>query len=189
MGDLKRSVAPYLAAMRHIKGVAFFAVLGYLILRWADYIRTLQQPWSLSGFFDLTLAYDSVLYLVSVVILVSVIDFLEDTVNEAIRRSNDKIVGLIMTYNNQLSLSQLAEKLGMKEGEVEAVMSDLNVQGEFIARISSETKTVTVAPVESFVTGETSRDRLEKLETMFKEGKISKRAYESLKKRYSEGGG
>jgi hypothetical protein len=120
------------------------------------------------------------------VIIDKLMSYFQNTLNDLIKTTNDRILGTIITYNNKLTVRELAQKFNLEEKELEKILADINMQGEYSIRIEKDTGLVSAVSIVSLIGSGTKEEKLHKLEELFKEGKISERTYKSLKEKYSK---
>ncbi|MBS7648819.1 PCI domain-containing protein [Candidatus Bathyarchaeota archaeon] len=116
----------------------------------------------------------------------TLIGYFQRVLMNTVKNVDETIIGTITSYSNKLTLSELAARFKLKEDELEKILSNINMQGEYSIRIDKDTGIVSAAPVVSLIGTGTKDEKLQRLEELFKEGKISERTYKSLKEKYSK---
>ena len=116
-------------------------------------------------------------------------DMFKEMANETLEELKMEIAGMVNIYGG-MSLSDLSRKIGAGIEETERFIGRLSAEGKFNGRI--EGGFITIRPVESAEKPadistqvmEDSKEKLAKLEQLYKEGKISESAYKKLKEEY-----
>jgi hypothetical protein len=135
---------------------------------------------------EMPVFYNLIFFLLVFAVTDKLINYFQNTLNDLIQTTNDRILGTVNSYNNKLTVRELAQKFGLKENELEKILAEINMQGEYSIRIDKDTGLITATSIASLVGSGTKEERLQKLEELFREGKISERTFKSLKEKYSK---
>jgi hypothetical protein len=135
---------------------------------------------------EMPVFYNLIFFLLVFAVTDKLINYFQNTLNDLIQTTNDRILGTVISYNNKLTVRELAQKFGLKENELEKILAEINMQGEYSIRIDKDTGLITATSIASLVGSGTKEERLQKLEELFREGKISERTFKSLKEKYSK---
>ncbi|MEM2173134.1 MAG: hypothetical protein QXS66_07850 [Thermoproteota archaeon] len=182
MSSTQRAISSRMIIIRYVERGLFLIYFAYLLFQVIWIIRTE----SLIKAFQMPLFYDFIWFLILFAIVDALIGYFQSFLMNSIKKADETIIGTISSYNNRLTLGELATKFKMSEEDLEKIFANINMQGEYSIRIDKETRIVSVVPVVSLVGAETKEEKLQRLEELFKEGKISERTYKSLKEKYSK---
>lgn len=173
--------------IRSIRYVVRGAFLVYLVYLISQVIFLFQQgPRSLLSFFETPLPYNLILFTIIFTVADTLIGYLQNILDDLIKTTNDRLLGTIISYNNKLTVRELAQKFNIKENMLEKILAEINMQGEYSIRIDKDTGLVSAVPIAALIGAGTKEEKLQKLEALFREGKISERTYKSLKEKYSK---
>jgi hypothetical protein len=186
MSSGQRAAVSRISLIRYIVRGGFLIYLTYLVFQVVALIRSNLSPEAVPKLLESPLPYDFIFFLVLFAVVDTLIGYLQRVLTNTIRNVDETIIGTISSYNNKLTLSELAARFKLKDDELERILSNINIQGEYSIRIDKDTRIVSATPVISLIGAGTKEEKLQKLEELFKEGKISERTYKTLKEKYSK---
>jgi len=170
--------------LRYIVRGVFLLYFAYII---SQIIFQFQQKATAPfNIIENPLFYNFIFAIIIFVVTDKLMSYLQNILTDLIKTTNDRILGTIITYNNTLTVRELAQKFNLKENELEKILADIGMQGEYSIRIDKDTGLVSAVSIVSLIGSGTKEEKLRKLEELFKEGKISERTYKSLKEKYSK---
>jgi len=177
--------ASRIRSLKYIVRGVFLIYFAYLISQIIFQFRQIASA-PFNSFIESPIFYNLIFAILIFVIIDKLMSYFQNTLNDLIKTTNDRILGTIITYNNKLTVKELAQKFNLEENELEKILADINMQGEYSIRIEKDTGLVSAVSVVSLIGSGTKEEKLHKLEELFKEGKISERTYKSLKEKYSK---
>lgn len=171
-------------SLRYIIRGIFLIYFVYLISQILLFLQTAH--WNIINFFESSLFYILILFTITFIAIDIVAVYIQNILVGMQNSAKDKLLGLIINYNNKLTLKEISQKIGLRENDVEGILAKISVQGEYSIQIDKDTGLVSIVPIAALVGAGTKEEKLRKLEALFKEGKISERTYQALKEKYSK---
>lgn len=186
MSSSQRAILSRIPLLRYFIWGAFVIYLAYSSLQLFTFIQANLSPAGIRKLLESSLLYDFILFLILFAVIDALIGYFQRALTNVVKNADEIIIGTISSYNNKLTLSELAMKFKLKEDELEKILAIINAKGEYSVQIEKETKVVSITPVVSLIGAATKEEKLQKLEELFEEGKISERTYRTLKEKYSK---
>jgi len=158
--------------------IALWLLFAWLLISFLQQAATLGD---IGAVIDkaITFAWQSILLLG----MVGVIHGVERSIDREFENTRSKLIGLVIAHDN-ITISELATKMGMSVSDVETLISLVNAEGLAEIKVDARTGIVTVAKAKKEKGGK--EEFLSRLEKLHEEGYISDEAYSRLKKEYEK---